>query len=100
MLDMHFIARIPRSRYAKIASIASSIRIQINWSWNCQDWARALLDGLFTHGFIIDEEASSGRKAIHDAVDQPFTTKPNIGAIEDEDRGEEDEGTSFDDFVD
>jgi hypothetical protein len=83
---MPFVAWVPRHRYAEIAGIAEMVPIEISWTWNCQNWARGLLDGLVIAGLITEADRNNAYTEMHAAINTPFTTStPNAEAVQDND---------------
>lgn len=72
LLAMDFVAWIPRNRVAELNAMMRQVRIQLSWSWNCQNWVREVLGKLVQAGLITSQQANSAAAKQHLAVNLPY----------------------------
>lgn len=83
LLAMDFVAWIPRHRVADLDAMMCQVRIQLSWSWNCQNWVQEGLGKLVQAGLITSQQADSAAAKQHLAVNLPYNgNTPNQRALD------------------
>ena len=83
LLTMDFVGWMAQNGYEELKQIAQATPIQVSWTWNCQDWVRAVLKAMADRGLITLAQRDEAIRKQQEAVQSPFTTEtPNTAALQ------------------